>query len=736
MNKNSKVSNSGAFVVDHKPPYQILEYNQNFLDMMKYTLKAIRQKVTCLSDLVTKEDFDDFIDSIEGQLSRSNLTRDQLHFLKGDGKQYPVLLNGQIFTLEDNSEVISFTCTDLSSAKSTALSLQPFSDLEAFSQSVRCGLSRHICDNSLTLIWANDYFYKLFGYTREEYEKEFDTSLIPMIYPEDLSLVVNSITSLLEEHEVDITFRIRHKSKPFCWVNLIAASIESEESEDFPVANFVLNDVTSLKYAEMRAELEAKKYEIISDISEEIPFEYEIATDTVTYAKKYEDIFGRKSIYRHPVKKFLEAGIISEDTADSYVGMFEAARQGERVHSAEYKLRTKQGNYEWHYSTFSSIPDKEGNPSRVVGVLRNIDSQKKEQAALLKKAQTDSMTGLLNKATTETFVKEHLKEMQSGAYDIVMLVDIDDFKNINDTYGHLTGDEVILDIAHTLMRFSFKDGFVGRIGGDEFLVYLPNVLDKTLACEKAEKYADALREKYPGGNDKPKVTLSIGIAATDVPIPYSDLIEQADAAVYQAKLNGKDCYVLYNKALGRAQYHNERRSNLCNFDPMVISNAIGILSENADTTACIQKAINYVGEALNIDRIAIWEYQADRNFVDKTIEYQSASYPYADGRTENLSSLQWEEVDTMTITGSYHTANAKAIKLSNFGKGAFSGAKEFMQNKFSYQGSAFAYIGFFNYSDEEVWSTEKIETFKLFSSALTGHMQKKYLEEVKTNQPS
>lgn len=116
--------------------------------------------------------------------------------------------------------------------------------------------------------------------------------------------------------------------------------------------------------------------------------------------------------------------------------------------------------------------------------------------------------------------------------------------------------------------------------------------------------------------------------------------------------------------------------------------------------------------------------------MDKTFEYQSASYPYADGHTENLSAIQWEEVDTLTITSTYHTANTKAIKLNNFGKGSFAGVQEFIQNKFSYEGSAFAYIGYFNYSDEMVWSTETIETCKLFCSILTGYMQKKYLEDL------
>lgn len=725
-----KKNNTGTFIIELKPPYRVLECDKHFLEMMQLSVKDLKAKIHVLNNIVDSADYEDLEGSLVYQLNRSNFTSDRTHFIKGNGKSFQVLMNGQAFSLRDGREVLQCTCTDISSLETAALITErAFSDLEIFSQSVRCGLSKHICDNSLTLIWANDYFYKLFGYDKKEYEEAFGESLIPMIYEKDLALVVNSITNLVEDHEIDITFRIKHKTEPFRWVNLIAASLEQDNDGDFPAANFVLNDVTNLKVAEMKAELEAKKYEIIADISEEIPFEYEIETDTITYAKKYETIFGRKSIYRHPLRKFIDAGYISEDTIDCFSGIFEAAKNGESIHSTEYKLRNMKGDYEWHYSTFSLIKNENGDPLRAVGILRNVHTLKKEQESLLKRAQTDSMTGLLNKATTETFVREHLKEIQSGANDIVMLIDIDDFKNVNDTFGHLVGDEVIIDIAHALMRFTFNDGFVGRIGGDEFLVYLPNILDTTLACEKAEKYANELRLKYPGGNGKPKVTLSIGIAATDVPIPYSDLMEHADAAVYQAKLNGKNGYVLYDDTLERSEYHNERKDNTSNYNAVIISNSISILSENADTAACIQKAINYIGSAMNIDRIALWEYQDDRNFLNKTFEWQSASYPYADGNTENLSSVQWEEVDTLSITGTYHTANAKAIKLNNFGKGTFAGVNEFIQSKFTYAGSTIGYIGYFNYSDDEVWSTETIETYNLFTKALNGYIQRKYLEE-------
>lgn len=724
-----KETNKGVFVIEVKKPYKILECDSFFLRMMDFSAEYLKKKIHFLRDIVAGDDYDDFVASLNYQMERSNYTSDKVFLVNKGGKVLKTIVNGQVFTLKDGRMVLKISCLDVSSVETATLTTeQALSDLEVFSQSVRCGLSKHMCDNSLSLIWANDYFYKLFGYTKEEYLEKNGETMISMIYPEDLPLVVNSITSLLEDHEIDISFRIKHKYKKFRWINLVAASVEGEHSEEFPVANFVMNDITQLKYAEMRARLEEQKYEIIADISEEIPFEYEIVKDTITYAKKYESIFGRKSIYRHPETYFLEKGYISEDTQTAFLDIFQAARNGETVHSGEYKLKNAKGDYEWYYSTFSLIKDESGNPYRAVGLIRNIHRQKKEQESLLAKSQTDAMTGLLNKATTEAYIKDNLKNIQSGAKDILMVVDIDNFKDVNDTYGHLTGDHVIVDIANVLVRFSFNDGIVGRIGGDEFVIYLRGVLDSRFACEKAEKIARELLEKYPGNDGKPKITLSIGIASTEVAVPYSDLLEMADAAVYQAKLNGKNGYVLYDETVERKAYHNERRANMCNYDSVIISNSVQMLSESPDVSSGILQAVNYIGGGLGIGEIRLWEVTEDDHFLEETLKWSKKDGGVWQSEPECTESVVFEEIDTLTITGTYHSANPASIKLSDFSKSAFNGVSEFLQGKFQYGKKVIAYIGFINDSETDIWTTEKIETMDLFMKVLNGYIQQRYIK--------
>lgn len=290
-------NNTGAFIMDLCTPYAILKGDDNFFNMMGYQAADLNEKLNQLSKLVYPDDYEELINSLNYQLTRSNYTSNKVRLLKSNGKFYQILMNGQIFTLKDGRDVLKCTCTNITALEvASDVSEHELKDLEVFTKSVRCGLSKHLCDNSLTITWANDYFYKLFGYTQAEYSEIIGDSLTPMIFEEDLPLVVNCITNLAEDHEIEINFRTKHKSKPFRWMKLIASNLNDTETDGVPIVNFILTDVTRLKYAQIKAELETKKYEIISDISTEIPFEYEIDTDTITYAKKY-DTYTEENVY-------------------------------------------------------------------------------------------------------------------------------------------------------------------------------------------------------------------------------------------------------------------------------------------------------------------------------------------------------------------------------------------------------------------------------------------------------
>lgn len=187
--------------------------------------------------------------------------------------------------------------------------------------------------------------------------------------------------------------------------------------------------------------------------------------------------------------------------------------------------------------------------SRINNVLesqRRLNVMLKEQEELKVKAEIDEMTKLLNKATAEKMAKQILEEYPDENHAILM-IDIDNFKNVNDSLGHDVGDHVISVVAGIIsMQFGGSD-IVGRIGGDEFMVFMKNVKDREDARRKAQNIVDAFCKKE-NLSIPDCVSVSIGMAFSDESgIGYEPLFKKADEALYVSKEKGKSCYTEYSK---------------------------------------------------------------------------------------------------------------------------------------------------------------------------------------------
>jgi diguanylate cyclase (GGDEF)-like protein len=168
-------------------------------------------------------------------------------------------------------------------------------------------------------------------------------------------------------------------------------------------------------------------------------------------------------------------------------------------------------------------------------------------AQLLKDARADSKTGLLNAATWEReSTAEVARAVRTKSSLAVALLDIDKFKGINDTYGHLVGDQVIKEIARTLSSELRDYDLAGRFGGEEFSLLLPQTraVDAFRIAERVRATIAALSIIAPGatGGERVHVTVSIGVAALDSGSErkFPDLMAAADAALYRAKAGGRD----------------------------------------------------------------------------------------------------------------------------------------------------------------------------------------------------
>lgn len=216
--------------------------------------------------------------------------------------------------------------------------------------------------------------------------------------------------------------------------------------------------------------------------------------------------------------------------------------------------------YNWFKVLLLDLGEKKEFP-HIVGMLENYDDQKmkdmeierrrKEAINLSKKSKRDFLTNLYNREALQRGINEYLQNSTDfTGIQAFLILDLDHFKEVNDTMGHGTGDQVLKDVAE-ILRYQFrKEDMIGRLGGDEFIVLLKNVDTEESVCQLASQLNKALEKTYSQGGYSVTVSASIGIAlAYEDGITFEELYEKADIALYEVKRGQRNGYKIYAQAL-------------------------------------------------------------------------------------------------------------------------------------------------------------------------------------------
>lgn len=215
----------------------------------------------------------------------------------------------------------------------------------------------------------------------------------------------------------------------------------------------------------------------------------------------------------------------------------------------DFRIKGGRSHYVWVRGTLIPIQDRAGSVSRAIGIFKNVDINKRLALEMQRKSQQDAMTGIYNRGYTEFAVNQYFFEAGKSANAALMMIDVDDFKQVNDTYGHLYGDNVLREITKKMTDLFKSPNILGRIGGDEFVVFVVNPLSMDWIEDKAWLLIEKFAEAFAGQHPRIKTSCSVGIAFA--PLHGSDfqsLLEKADVAMYQAKRHGKNCYCIWDAA--------------------------------------------------------------------------------------------------------------------------------------------------------------------------------------------
>ena len=188
--------------------------------------------------------------------------------------------------------------------------------------------------------------------------------------------------------------------------------------------------------------------------------------------------------------------------------------------------------------------------------VRLIAGQQKSQY----EADTDLLTGLTMRTAAQQLIQEHLKTDEHG---VMMLLDLDRFKSVNDRLGHQIGDKVLVDVAADLKKMFRNSDVLSRLGGDEFVVYMNSVPEREWAMDRASQVVRAVRRWVGNGTTNIQISASIGIVMTDmVERNYDELYRAADIAMYAAKSQGGNRALFYSPDMLESARETENARHL------------------------------------------------------------------------------------------------------------------------------------------------------------------------------
>ncbi len=286
-------------------------------------------------------------------------------------------------------------------------------------------------------------------------------------------------------------------------------------------------------------------------------------------------------------------------------------------------------------------------------------------------SQKDGLSGLYNKKTTEEFIKENLKKVSNGA---LMIIDVDNFKSINDTFGHLYGDMVIKQLAGELKTVFQKSDVLGRVGGDEFFVFLRNYNDKSILEARANDICNAFRKTYQHQGQVVKISSSIGIATTDDSWEFEEMYKKADVALYATKARGKNGFSFYDGdneiayVSNRTKIENSKhssgdaRDNLKAFKQDLDEYVFNLSEEAKVSEYTIQSLLGILCEKFNFKRSYVSKFDYDERAIKCIYNWEN---------NKEAPNPKPQEISLKTLTEMFMSFENDNFYISNPGEHKF-----------------------------------------------------------------
>lgn len=289
-------------------------------------------------------------------------------------------------------------------------------------------------------------------------------------------------------------------------------------------------------------ELEQEKYRVMAELSEDMIFTYNALFDSMEFSEKFCKVFQIPAYMQDYERYHSSPRMLFPEEYEQLEEKRQSLSWAVPELEMDLRLPLPDGSRSWFHLTLHLLLDRRDRTRELgyVGRLTNINRIKSEATEWQKRANTDALTQLCNRAGAHVLFEELLREGRDGAVPLtVAFMDIDHFKDLNDTLGHEAGDQILIRFGRNVRGLFRPDDIVSRFGGDEFLVVMKNMGDPVFTQSKlGQLCSQSIRIDQC---DQPlEVSGSIGVAFYPRDgVEFDDLLRKADQALYHSKRSGR-----------------------------------------------------------------------------------------------------------------------------------------------------------------------------------------------------
>ena len=405
---------------------------------------------------------------------------------------------------------------------------------------------------SFRIVSANDGMLRMLGYEKNEADIFFKNYRYNII-PEDMPVINRGISDVLKDDgSVEFEFRTVTRTGGVRWLEVTANLYGREGKEHTAVA--VILDCTERKAVEKEIMAQYERLDILSSADKAIITDYNAKTDVMIIKANMRAGLDH-DIYIDKMVSESRMYMIHPGDQDKVKNIFDDALKTPHHDSFEFRADYfGRDEYRWYSQDITSVMGQEGYVTRVLGRMTDINDSKLRELELRVRADKDALTHVYNKGAAETLIRNAVSEAyadgMAGRSCALLMMDIDNFKHVNDTLGHSKGDEVLAFIGRQLHAIFKGKDIIGRFGGDEFVILVQDLADEHGAVKLADTIVSSARREVTDGDRTVKISCSIGIAVCGYgELTYEELLDRADRAVYHMKNNGKNGYCLFGKEM-------------------------------------------------------------------------------------------------------------------------------------------------------------------------------------------